>query len=458
LLELAVDLVVEKGIIITPQGSFEGAIAIDKGKIVAVGTSTVMPQAHRSIDASGLFVLPGIIDGHVHFREPGFEYKEDLRTGSTSAAFGGVTTVFDMPNVNPPTQDAQSFDLKLEKARQKSLVDFGIFGVVLPTNIDKISELAKLGVIGYKIFMGETVGNLPSPDDWELVLAFEAIAKTGLRVGVHAENRAMTNHLVDRLKKTGRTDALAHLESRPAISEVEAITRAMTLTKPFGTKLHVFHLSSGEGAALLQEAKESGLPVTAETCPHYLLLDGKIEMQRQGPILKINPPVRTREHGAALWRGLKSGAVDMIATDHSPHTKEEKSKSNIWEEIPGWPGVETLVPLMLNEVNKGTITLNEVARYMSENPARVWSVYPTKGCLSIGSDGDLTIVDLKIEWKIRAEDLHSKNKPPTPFEGWTVKGVPVYTIVGGRVVMEKGRINEDSRGKLVSPAIVKIKR
>ncbi|MGA2785339.1 MAG: allantoinase AllB [Candidatus Bathyarchaeia archaeon] len=459
LLELVVDLVVERGTIATPHGSFEGAIAIDHGKIVAIGSSTVMPQAKRSVDASGLFVLPGIIDGHCHFREPGFEYKEDLHTGSTSAAFGGVTTIFDMPNVNPPTQDAQSFNLKLEKAKQKCLVDFGIYGVVLPTNIDKIGELAKSGAIGFKIFMAETVGNLPSPDDWELVLAFEAIAKTGLRVGVHAENRAMINHLVDQFKKAGRTDALAHLESRPAISEAEAITRAVTLTRPFGTKLHIFHLSSAEGVAIVREAKEAGLPVTAETCPHYLLLDGKTEMQKQGAILKINPPVRTHEHGEALWRGLKSGVVDMIATDHSPQTKEEKAHSNIWEEIAGWPGVETLVPLMLNEVNKGTITLNEVAKYMSENPARVWGVYPTKGCLTVGSDGDLTIVDLKIKREIRAEDLHSKNKPPTPFEGWAVRGAPVYTIVGGRVVMEKGQLNEKSgRGKLVTPTAEKTKQ
>lgn len=447
---MTVDLVVKGGTIVTPQNSFDGAVAIDKGKIAAIGSSAAMPQANRSIDASGLFVLPGIIDAHVHFREPGFEYKEDLQTGSTAAAFGGVTTIFDMPNVNPATQDAKSFNIKLERAKQKSLVDFGIFAVMLPTNLDKTEELARAGVIGFKIFMGETVGGLPSPDDWELVLAFEAIAKTGLRVGVHAENRPMTDHLVNQFKKTGRTDALAHLESRPAISEVEAISRALTLTRPFGTKLHVYHLSSAEGAALLKEAKAAGREVTAETCPHYLLMDGKVEMQKQGTLLKMNPPVRTREHAEALWRALKSGVVDMIATDHSPHTIEEKTRPNIWEEIAGWPGIETLIPLMLNEVNKGTITINEVAKYISENPAKVWGAYPTKGSLSLGSDGDLTIVDLKTKREIKAEDLHSKNKL-TPFAGWTVKGVPVYTIVGGRVVMERGQLNESGRGKLVTP-------
>ena len=452
---MTVDLVVKDGTIVTPSGSFVGGVAIDEGKIVGVGSSVAMPQADRTVDASGMHVLPGIIDGHVHFREPGFEYKEDLHSGSMAAAAGGVTTFLDMPNVNPPTADAASFELKLGKAKEKSIVDFGIFGVVIPTNVDKIRELADHGAIGYKIFMGETVGNLPSPDDWELVLAFQEIAKTGLRVGVHAENRAITTHLVNEFKKEGRTDPLAHLESRPSISEAEAMTRAITFTKPYGTKLHIFHLSSAEGVQILGEAKRRGLPITAETCPHYLLIDGRT-IEKLGPLLKMNPPVRGPEHSKALWAGPKSGAVDMIATDHSPHTREEKFKPSIWEAIAGWPGVETMLPLILNEVNKGTLKLNELVRYMSENPARVWGMYPQKGTLAVGSDGDLSLVDLGSQETIKAENLHSKNKL-TPFDGWTVKGVPIYTIVGGRVVMEKGEVHEDAgRGKFVTPYAVKV--
>jgi len=449
--------VVKGGTIVTPQGNFSGGVAIDEGKIVASGTSSAMPAADRTIDATGLLVLPGIIDGHVHFREPGFEYKEDFHTGTTAAAAGGVTTILDMPNVNPPTADASSFQLKLGLARQKAIVDFGIFGVVMPTNINKIQELAAQGAIGYKIFMGETVGNLPSPDDWELVLAFKEIAKTELRVGVHAENRAITTHLVNQFKSEGRLDPLAHLESRPSISEAEAITRAITFTRPYGTKLHIFHMSSEEGVQIVQEAKEKGLPVTAETCPHYLLVDGQT-IQKLGPLLKMNPPVRSGTHSKALWRGLKTGAVDMIATDHSPHTKEEKFKSSIWEAIAGWPGTETMVPLILSEVNKGTLTINEVAKYMSENPAKVWGMYPQKGSLAVGSDGDLTVVDLNASSTIKAEKLHSKNKF-TPFDGWNVNGLPTYTIVGGRVVMEKGDVYEDvSRGKFITPYSLKVKQ
>lgn len=448
---MAVDLLVKGGTIATSTGVFEGCVAIDDGKITAIGKEAAMPQAERVINASGLFVLPGIIDAHVHFREPGLEYKEDFRTGSMAAAAGGVATVVDMPNVVPPTQDAPAFKLKLERALQKCLVDFAILGVVIPTNIDKIQELAREGVIGYKIFMGETVGNLPSPDDWELVMAFEEIAKTGLRVCVHAENRPITTHLVNELKKKGRVDPLAHLESRPAISEEEAIMRAVVFTKPFRTKLHIVHVSSSNGVEAIKLAKSQGLPVTGETCPHYLLLDGVEAAKKLGTIVKMNPPVRTLDHAEALWNGLKTGVLDMIATDHSPHTREEKVKESVWDAIAGWPGVETMVPVMLNEVNRGRLSITEVVKYMSEGPAKVWSMYPQKGSLSVGADGDLTIVDLRKQHTIKAENLHSKSKI-TPFDGWTVKGAPVYTIVGGRVVMENGQVIEDGgRGKLIKP-------
>lgn len=448
---MTVDLVVKGGSIVTPEGTFKGAIAIDGGKIISIGTDASMPNANKVINAEGLYVLPGIIDAHVHFREPGLEYKEDFYTGSLAAIYGGVTSVCDMPNVNPPTQDASSFRLKLQRALEKSLVDFGIFGVVLPTNIDKIQELKSEGVIGFKIFMGETVGRLPSPDDWELILSFKEIAKTGLRVGVHAENRAITTHLVNEFKKQGKNEPILHLESRPSISEAEAIQRAALFARHCGTKLHIFHTSSKEGVEIIRLFKSLGVDITAETCPHYLLLDGAEGLKKLGPLIKMNPPVRTLEHAEALWNGLKDGTIDMITTDHSPHAPEEKFKDDIWEAIAGWPGVETLVPLMLNEVNRGRLTLNEVSLYMSERPAKVWGFYPKKGALKIGSDGDLTIVDMKVEKVIKAEELHSKSKF-TPFDGWRVKGWPVYTIIRGRVVLQKGELTPDGhKGELITP-------
>jgi len=439
---MTVDLVVRGGYIVDSEFVYKAGIAINAGKIVAIGSDESMPSATRTIDVHGMFVLPGIIDAHVHFREPGLEYKEDFSSGSTAAVCGGVTSVCDMPNVKPPTQDAASFKLKLQRGLEKSLVDFAIFGVVLPTNMDKIQELKEEGVIGFKIFMGETVGNLPSPDDWELVESFREIAKTGLRVGVHAENRSITTHLVSQFKDAGKNDPIFHLLSRPSISEAEAIQRAVLFADYSKAKLHIFHTSSSEGVDVIRRAKREGSEVTAETCPHYLLLDGEDGLRKMGPLMKMNPPVRTLDNAEALWRGLKDRTIDMITTDHSPHSHQEKFNANIWEAIAGWPGVETFLPLMLTEVDKGRLPLNEIARYMSEQPARVWGFYPQKGRIGIGSDGDLTVVDLKKEWIIRSENLHSKSKF-TPFDGWKVKGSIEYTIVRGDVLFEQGQVTPD---------------
>jgi len=448
---MTVDLVVKGGYIVDSEFVYKAAIAIDEGKIVAIGSDESMPSATRTIDVHEMFVLPGIIDEHVHFREPGLEYKEDFLSGSMAAVAGGVTSVGDMPNVNPPTQDAASFKLKLQKGLEKSLVDFAIYGVVLPTNIDKIQELKEAGVIGFKIFMGETVGNLPSPDDWELIESFREIAKTGLRVGVHAENRSINAHLASQFINAGKNDPIYHLLSRPSISEAEAIQRAILFAKYSKAKLHIFHMSSAEGVDIIRMAKREGVDVTAETCPHYLLLDGEEGLRKMGSLMKMNPPVRTLDHAEALWRGLKDGTIDTIGSDHSPHSNQEKFNANIWKAIAGWPGVETLLPLMLTEVNRGRLSLNEIVRYMSEKPARVWGFYPQKGRIGIGSDGDLTVVDLKKEWIIRAENLHSKSKF-TPFDGWKVKGSIEYTIIRGDVLFEQGQITPDGhKARLITP-------
>jgi len=448
---MTVDLVVKGGYIVDSEFVYKAAIAIDAGKIVAIGSDKSMPSATRTIDVHGIFVLPGIIDEHVHFREPGLEYKEDFLSGSMAAVAGGVTSVGDMPNVNPPTQDAASFKLKLLKGLEKSLVDFAIYGVVLPTNIDKIQELKEAGVIGFKIFMGETVGNLPSPDDWELIESFREIAKTGLRVGVHAENRSINTHLASQFINAGKNDPIYHLLSRPSISEAEAIQRAILFAKYSKAKLHIFHTSSAEGVDIIRMAKREGVDVTAETCPHYLLLDGEEGLRKMGSLMKMNPPVRTLDHAEALWKGLKDGTIDTIGSDHSPHSNQEKFNANIWKAIAGWPGVETLLPLMLTEVNRGRLSLNEIVRYMSEKPARVWGFYPQKGRIGIGSDGDLTVVDLKKEWIIRSENLHGKSKF-TPFDGWKVKGSIEYTIIRGDVLFEQGQITPDGhKARLITP-------
>jgi dihydroorotase len=401
------------------------------------------------IDAAGKYILPGIIDVHVHFREPGFTYKEDFGTGTMAAAAGGVTTIFDMPNNKPFITTVKAFKEKLELIRNKGYVDYGLVVAIVGDSISEIPGLAEAGANVYKIFMGETVGGVPAPDDGGILQAFKLVAETGLRVGVHAENNAIMDFFKAALQKAGRTDPLAHVEARPNIAEAETIQRAIILAAEAGCKLHIYHMSSKEGVQLVKEAKGKGIDVTAETGPHYLLLDCNY-MKKVGSILKMNPPIRSRENGEALWRGLLDGIVEVIATDHSPHSPEEKIKENIWEAIPGFTGVETSVSLMLTQVNEGRLSINSYVKLASENPARLFNLYPRKGTIQVGSDADFTIVDMEREGVIQSEKLHSKTKI-TPFDGWRVKGLPIYTIVRGRIVMKDGEVIGKPQGEFIRP-------
>jgi len=453
---MVVDLLIQNGTIVTPLASYRGHLVIHEGKVLDILVRDGdLPQARRVIDATGLHVLPGLIDPHVHFREPGYEYKEDWVTGSMAAAAGGITTIIDMPNVNPPTADVASLQLKLERARGRSYVDYAIYAVIMEGNLDQILPLAEAGVCGYKIFMGETVGNIPSPSDGEILDAWRIMATTGLRCGVHAEDSSIIHYLRAKLQRQGRKDPLAHVESRPSVAEAEAINRAILFAREAKSKLMIYHMSSREGVELVRWGKSLGVDVMAETGPHYLILEDQ-DMVRMGlgSLLKINPPVRSREHGEALWEGLLSGVIEVIGTDHSPHTPEEKMENarfeDIWKAIPGWPGVETNVPLMLTQVNAGRMSLNQYVKVQSEGPARAWNLWPRKGNLNRGADGDVTIVDMKKTGVIDKDKLHSKSKV-TPFHGFSVQGMPVYTIVRGHVVMEHGKVVGPPVGEFIRP-------
>ncbi len=443
------DLVIKNGWVVTPEVTVRAGLAVKDEKIIAVGTDESLPPAEQIIDARGLHLLPGIIDAHVHFREPGYTYKEDYGSGTAAAACGGVTMVMEMPNCKPPTSTVEALELKKTLAAEKAYVDYGIYGLVVQENLEQLHPLIDHGVIGFKCYMGETVGQIPAPDDGVMLEAFERIGSRGYRVAVHAENDGIMQHLIKRLKAQGRTDALAHVDSRPEICAIEAVSRAIYFAEWAKAKLHICHEGAKDPLPIIRAAKERGVNVTCETGPHYLLLTAE-EMRRVGTVLRMNPPVRYPGHQEALWDGLKRGIIDMIATDHSPHTPEEKKKANVWEAISGFPGVETSVPLMLTEVNHGRLTLNDYVRWASTNPAKVWDIYPRKGALQVGSDADITIVDLDKEGVISAEKLHSKSKV-TPFDGFKVKGMPVYTIVRGRVVMKDGEIvGKSGWGKLIN--------
>jgi len=450
-----VDLIVRNGTVVTASATFQADLAVDGGKFVAiVSPGELGLTATEEYDATGKHVVPGVIDGHVHFREPGLEYKEDWRTGSTAAVMGGVTTVIEMPNTNPKTDTVAGVELKKKLAEEKSYVDFGIIGLLVQDSVPALKSLAEAGVVGYKCFLGETIGNIPAPDDGMMLDGLREISETGLRIGFHAENNEIMQHLIRKFKAEGRTDALAHVDSRPPLAEVESIQRMGLYAKHVGAKIHIFHLSSRDGLDMIEEWRAKGVDITCETGGHYVFLKAE-EMDKLGSRLRMNPPVRygSEGHGDYLLEGLNDGRVSMIATDHSPHTAEEKLNDDIWKAVSGFPGVETSVRFFLtNGVHTGRMTLQQFVRATSEGAAKTWDIYPQKGVIALGSDGDLTIIDLNRQGVIRDDDLHSKNHV-TPFDGRKTKGQPVATIVRGRIVMRDGELVGEPGGKMVRPVV-----
>ncbi|RJX15668.1 allantoinase AllB [Candidatus Bathyarchaeota archaeon] len=443
---LEADLAIKNTKIVFSSTIVKAGLAVKNGKIIAITSDENLPKADKIIDAKENLTLPGIIDVHVHFREPGFTRKEDFFTGSMAAVFGGVTTVVDMPNTNPPTLNLESFRLKIEKAKGKTYVNLGFFGGVCGENLDKIQELAKAGVLGYKIFMDKVLGK--PLDDNSLIEAFKLIAKTGLRVAVHAEDPKLVEQATLNLKKTGRKDFRVWVESRPSLAEAKAIEKLAFFSHKTGCKIHICHVSSKMGVEVLRKIKSqlSKIFLTSETCPHYLLLSFE-EAEKVGLVSKIVPPIRFKEDKENLWYGLLDGTIDIIASDHSPHLPEDKAK-DVWDAATGFVGVETSLPLMLTQVNLGRLTINHYVKISAENPAKAFGLYPKKGFIQVGSDADLTIVDLKKESTIKSENLHSKTRL-TPFEGWKVKGLPTYTIVNGKIMMENGEITGKPEGNLI---------
>jgi dihydroorotase len=442
-----VELKITHGNLVTPQGIVQADLALKEGRIFAIGDLRDHPKAAAVIDASGLMVLPGLVDDHVHFREPGLIHKEDIPTGSRAAAAGGVTTVLDMPNTIPPVATAEAFRSKRALIKGRSYVDIGLYGVIVQDNLSELEALAREGAIGLKVFMGETTGYIRCPEDGLLLQAMRKAALLGLRVGAHAENDSILQTLKGDLIAQGRTDPIDHLASRPAFAEEEAISRGIVLSHAAGCGFHVFHLSTKEGLELIARAKRKGLDVTTEALVGHLLLDDE-HYEKLGNRIRLNPPIRSKAHQDALWNGLRRGWIDAIATDHAPHTRDEKLTSNVWDAACGFIGVETALPLMLTEVNRGRLSLETYVRLSSENPARIWGLYPRKGILQVGSDADLILVDMKAEAFIEGNRLHNKNTL-TPYEGWRVQGLPRYTILRGEVIMAEGELLEPPQGQFL---------
>jgi allantoinase len=450
------DLVVRNGTVVTSAGRREADIAISDGRFAAIAErGQLQGGAAEELDAAGRHVVPGVIDGHVHFREPGFESKEDWLSGSRAAVMGGVTTVLDMPNTNPQTRDPETARVKKALAEATSYCDFGLIGLVASENVDQLRPMAEQGlVMGYKAFLGESVASIPPPDDGALLAAMREIAALGMRLGFHAENNQILQHEIRRLRAAGRHDALAHLESRPPIAEVESIQRMGLFAQETGCPIHIFHLSSAPGLAMIEAWRARGVDCTCETGAHYCFLSAA-DVRDLGSVVRVNPPARGGEHADALLAGLADGRITCIASDHAPHAREEKLTPDIWGAMSGVAGVEISVPLFLTlGVNAGRLTLERFVGATSEGPARTWRLWPRKGALAVGSDADLTILDLRAAGTIRAADLHGKTNI-SAFEGRRTIGAAVGTIVRGAVQMRDGVLTGrpgHGRGQSPEPA------
>jgi len=440
---ITADLVIRSGLVVSPDSVIEASVAIKDGRIVAVGDDAIMPPAAETLDARGLHVLPGAIDDHVHFRDPGYPHKEDFASGTAAAAFGGVTTVFDMPNTIPPTGTPDILADKLKMAAGKAHVDFGLYALLGEDTIEHVPELAK-SAIGFKLYMGNTFGKIASPSTGAMLEAFEVVAATGKRVSLHAETNSIMERRETRMRQAGRTDPLAHIASRPAVVAVEAVSRAAILAEWTGARIHILHISSAEELRPLREAKARGVDITGETCPHYVLLSTD-DYARFAGVIRVNPPVREARNQQALWDAIADGTIDVIATDHAPHSPEEKTRNDIWTVDCGFPGVETQMPLMLTEVNAGRFSISDYVRWSAANVAKLWGLYPRKGVIQPGADADIAVVDLAREWSIDDAKLQSLSRI-TPFHGRRVKGLPLHTLVRGRFVMKDRQLVSGTRG------------
>ena len=434
---MVADLVVKGGKLVTPEGIIEAGIAIKEGKIAKIAKESGLPEAERVIKADGKLIMPGVIDAHAHIHDPDYTYREDFESGSKAAAAGGVTLLIDMPLVLTVLSDM--IERKKKEGERLSVVDFSFHaGMMMPEYVKEIPKIVSLGVKSFKLFTTQ-----PYKVGWQGVeeIVNEVLKFDGVTV-VHAEDDTIISEWVAKVKdEEKRKDVLAYFDSRPSEAEGEAIRRLIHISEGTGGRIHIAHMTTAVGSILVRDAKERGISITAETCPQYLVFTRR-DAEKQGPYLKMTPPLRTRDDVISLWKGLADGTIDMVVTDHAPGTKEEKEVGweDIWKAWGGIPGVETLLPIMLSEgVNKGRITPMKLVEVMCQRPAEVFGLYPRKGALREGSDGDLVILDMKKEVTIRAENLHYK-VGWTPYEGMKVIGYPEVTVLRGEVVAEDGRI------------------
>ncbi|ALC88929.1 allantoinase [Bacillus sp. FJAT-18017] len=449
---MAFDLVIKGGNVVFRDGVRKVDIGIKNEKISCIAEQ-IEEDAKEIIHADGQYVMPGMIDTHVHISEPGRTEWEGFETGSKALAAGGTTSYVEMPlNALPATVNKEALDLKLEAAKTQNFVDYAFYGGLVPDNLDKLEELSDAGVLAFKCFMSDITSDIPGDftnvDDYTLYKGMQKLAELDQLLCIHAENPSIAKKLGEEYARLGKNSGVEYAESRPVITEVEAVSRAILFAKETGCKLHLVHISTSEAIQVIQKAKQEGVDVTVESCPHYFAFTAE-EVDEIGPRAKCQPPIRPAEIQAKLWDELLNGNIDWITSDHSPCTEDLK-QGNLWEAWGGISGAQNNVDLMFDlAVKQRGLAVEKFVDLIATHPAERFNL-PYKGEIAVSKDADIILVDPNQSYTVKREDLYYKNKH-SAYEGRKIDCRVTKTIVRGNVVfdLEKGIVGEPV-GKLIS--------
>jgi dihydroorotase len=443
------DLLIRAGSLVTPAGVARKSLAITGGRIAAIFDPGDAPPARETIDADGKMVLPGLVDSHVHFREPGLVHKEGFASGSRAAAAGGVTTVMVMPTDDPMTTTPDLFLEKMDLAAGACCVDYAL-QAGLGADTSHVRAMADLGAISFEIFLADLAPPMLVDEASKLLACLAAVREVDGVAGITPGDDSIVQELAATARSEDPTDRSGFTRSRPPIAEAMGIARACLAASETGARVHVRQVSCAKSVAVLRAMAPAHL--SSEVTPHNLVLD-ETELMRHGPVAKVVPPLRSREDIEAVRSALRDGTIRIVATDHAPHLPEEKHAGDfdIWKAPGGFPGVQTLLPLMLRLVGEGVLDYPDLVRACCDRPSRLFGIHPRKGALEVGSDADVVIVDPNKPFTIRNEDQQSKARL-TPFDGWTAPATPELALLRGAIVMRDGRPEGAAIGRFVAPS------
>jgi allantoinase len=457
-----VDLAITGGEVITEHGRSRADVGIAEGRIVALAAPDRLGKAKETIDVSDMLVLPGAVDAHFHSRTPAHSERGDFYTETRAAAAGGVTTVFEMPISKPGCATPEIFQNRRRLIEEQAIIDVALYGAPGTLVRSDVLGMVEAGAIGFKIFMhrpvlgreDEFIG-ICLTDDEQLYQTLALVKETGKRLVVHCESDSMLEAGLARIRDAGRTDPQAHLDSRPTVVEAVSVANLLTLAEDLETPVHVAHVSSAHAVRVIRRYQRDGVDVSAETCPHYLFFT-EDDYLRLGPYAKYNPPIRGADDQRALWQGLADGSVSLVTSDHGPYLVEEKERhrDKPWLTPSGGPGVQTLLPMMMTAALQGRLSLEQVVRLISAEPARLFGLDGRKGTIAPGADADICIYDPRPQIVMTRDRMLSKARDVNKlYEGMPLQGEVYAAISGGRIVFREGQIlAKKGSGRFIAPA------